>query len=144
MLRLQEARQLFKAPDVLDKDKMPALNWKAPDVDGLVGYLCHEKQFSEERVRSAIDKMAAAKSKANQNRMESFFKVQLLPPKLAAGNYRLLVSGTHSTQLLTTNAIQVMPSAPKAKLGAKTGVKKKEPASKVKGKVAKKLGGGKK
>lgn len=81
---MQEARQLFKTPEVLDKDKMPALNWKAPDVDGLVDYLCHEKQFSEERVRSAIEKMAAAKSKANQNRMESFFKVQMSQLKSAA------------------------------------------------------------
>lgn len=40
--------------------------------------------------------------------------------------------------------LQVLPTAPKAKLGAKPGLKKKDAPSKVKGKVAKKLGGGKK
>lgn len=78
---VQEARQLFKSPDVLDKDTMPALVWKAPDVDGLIEFLCREKQFSEERVRSSIDKMAAAKNKANQNRMESFFKACSAGPR---------------------------------------------------------------
>ena len=69
-------RRLFVEPEVQQAADMPALAWKAPDEDALVAWLCHEKQFSEERVRSAIAKMAAAKGKANQNRMESFFKVR--------------------------------------------------------------------
>lgn len=52
------------------------LTWKPVDAEGLVAYLVHEKQFSEERVRSAVDKMNAAKGKASQNRLESFFKVR--------------------------------------------------------------------
>lgn len=140
---MQEVRQLFKTPEVFDKDNMPALNWKAPDVDALVDFLCNEKQFSEERVRSSIEKMAAAKNKANQNRMESFFKVR----RVVQGCYvavRLVCRDIPATICHYVWRLQVLPSAPKAKLGAKTSAKKKEAPSKVKGKVAKKLGAGKK
>lgn len=77
--RVQDVRRLFVEPEVQQPADMPALAWKAPDEDALVAWLCHEKQFSEERVRSAIAKMAAAKGKANQNRMESFFKARPCP-----------------------------------------------------------------
>lgn len=73
---LQEVRALFKKPEVIDPSEMEALVWKPADLDGLVAYLVHDKQFSEERVRSAVDKMNAAKGKATQNRLESFFKVR--------------------------------------------------------------------
>ncbi len=33
----------------------------------------HEKSFNEERVRKALDRIAAAKGKASQGRLESFF-----------------------------------------------------------------------
>lgn len=41
-------------------------------------------------------------------------------------------------------SLQVLPSAPKAKVGGKASAKRKEPPTKVKGKVAKRLGTGKK
>lgn len=140
---MQEVRQLFKTPEVLDKDNMPALNWKAPDVDALVDFLCNEKQFSEERVRSSIDKMAAAKNKANQNRMESFFKVRLVVQGCCVA-VCMFCGAVAATACHHICCLQVLPSAPKAKLSAKTSAKKKEAPAKVKGKVAKKLGSGKK
>jgi hypothetical protein len=74
---VQQVRQLFVNPEVIHADEMPALVWKAPDEEALVQWLVHEKQFSEERVRSAVAKMVAAKGKATQNRLESFFKVSV-------------------------------------------------------------------
>ena len=41
--------------------------------DGLIQFLVHEKSFNEDRVRKALDRIAAAKSKASQGRLESFF-----------------------------------------------------------------------
>ncbi|KAI7845959.1 hypothetical protein COHA_000505 [Chlorella ohadii] len=69
----QEARQLFKQPDVLRGEAIPALKWSAPDKDGVIQFLVHEKSFNEERVRKALDRIAAAKGKASQGRLESFF-----------------------------------------------------------------------
>ena len=47
-----------------------------PDEEGLVKFLCEEKNFSEERVRGGIKKILASKSKAKQGRLDSFFKVK--------------------------------------------------------------------
>jgi hypothetical protein len=70
-------RKLFTDPEVKPASEVSNLTWKPADLEGLVQYLVHEKQFSEERVRSAVDKMNAAKGKASQNRLESFFKVRM-------------------------------------------------------------------
>lgn len=72
---VQEVRKLFVEPKVTPVSELTNLTWKPADLDGLVQYLVHDKQFSEERVRSAVEKMNAAKGKASQNRLESFFKV---------------------------------------------------------------------
>lgn len=69
----QEARQLFKQPDVLTGDALPPLKWSAPDVDGLIKFLVEEKSFNEQRVRSAIERINASKGKSTQGRLESFF-----------------------------------------------------------------------
>lgn len=73
---MQEVRELFRKPEVLGKEELPPLVWKAPDEDALVQWLVRDKQFAEDRVRSAVAKMNAAKHKASQNRLESFFKVR--------------------------------------------------------------------
>jgi len=67
-----EARDLFKNPDVVDTTGLE-LKWTAPDEDGIVAFLVGEKQFSEDRVRNALKKLKASKSKSSQNRLESFF-----------------------------------------------------------------------
>jgi flap endonuclease-1 len=33
------------------------LEWKEPDVEGVVDFLCREKDFSEDRVRKALERM---------------------------------------------------------------------------------------
>ncbi|CAK0783365.1 Elongation of fatty acids protein 2 [Coccomyxa viridis] len=69
----EEARRLFKEPDVLRGEKVQALKWVAADEEGLVKFLVGEKSFNEDRVRKAVQRVNAAKSKSTQGRLESFF-----------------------------------------------------------------------
>jgi flap endonuclease-1 len=41
--------------------------------EGLIQFLVTEKTFAEDRIRKAIDRIHAAKGKATQGRLESFF-----------------------------------------------------------------------
>jgi len=50
----QRIREIFLHPKVTDSYK---LAWKEPDVKGVVEFLCHERDFSEDRVRKALEKM---------------------------------------------------------------------------------------
>ncbi|MFY9639220.1 MAG: flap endonuclease-1 [Methanobacterium sp.] len=46
-------RKIFLNHDVVSDYR---LEWKSPDVDGVIAFLCGEHDFSEPRVRSALDK----------------------------------------------------------------------------------------
>ena len=50
-------REIFLKPETTDDYK---LEWKPPDVEGVIRFLCGERDFSEERVRKAVEKMVAA------------------------------------------------------------------------------------
>ena len=50
----ESIREIFLHPDVRDDY---TLNWKTPDVEGIVNFLVRERDFSEDRVRKAIEKM---------------------------------------------------------------------------------------
>ena len=50
----QRIREIFLHPRVTDNYK---LVWREPDVKGVVDFLCHERDFSEDRVRKALEKM---------------------------------------------------------------------------------------
>ena len=54
-------REVFLNPKVTDNYK---LVWKEPDIEGVVNFLCREKDFSEERVRKALKKMMEGLRKA--------------------------------------------------------------------------------
>lgn len=69
----QAARELFKNPEVFKGDDIPEIKWTKPDEAGLVDFLVKEKNFDEKRVRNALERIAKAKSKSNQGRLESFF-----------------------------------------------------------------------
>ena len=64
-------REIFLNPKVSDNYK---LDWRDPDIDGVVNFLCHERDFSEERVRKALKRMTdglkEAKSKVT---LETWF-----------------------------------------------------------------------
>jgi len=57
----QRIREIFLNPKVTDNYK---LTWKEPDIDGVVNFLCRERDFSEERVRKALKKMTESLRKA--------------------------------------------------------------------------------
>jgi flap endonuclease-1 len=67
-----EIRSIFLKPNVTDTYQ---LEWKNPDAEGIVKFLCGERDFSEERVRNALEKatvgMKEAKAKVS---LDTFFK----------------------------------------------------------------------
>ncbi|HDQ05235.1 MAG TPA: flap endonuclease-1 [Candidatus Bathyarchaeota archaeon] len=64
-------REIFLNPKVTDNYK---LEWKAPNIDGVVEFLCRERDFSEDRVRKALDKMTAGiKEAKSKTTLESWF-----------------------------------------------------------------------
>jgi len=129
----EEARRMFREPEVADTSATPAFKWSDPDVEGLkrrplppapphhhhhplplplplphphplplvaarrpggltscarctscapCSYLIDEKQFGEERVLKAIERLKKCKGKSGQNRMEDFFgKATIIPNK---------------------------------------------------------------
>ena len=73
----QDARELFLKPDVRPADDpLCEFKWEKPDVEGLVGFLVGEKQFSEERVRAAAQRLDKGVKSQQQARIEGFFKVK--------------------------------------------------------------------
>ena len=47
-------REIFLKPEVTNNYK---LEWKEPNVEGIVDFLCKQKDFSEDRVRKSLEKM---------------------------------------------------------------------------------------
>jgi flap endonuclease-1 len=39
------------------------IEWREPDVEGVINFICRERDFSEERVRKALEKMQKGMSK---------------------------------------------------------------------------------
>ncbi|CCE64142.1 hypothetical protein TPHA_0G03010 [Tetrapisispora phaffii CBS 4417] len=70
----KEARDLFLNPDVIDGADID-LKWKPPQEEALVSYLCGDKKFSEERVRSGIKRLQKGLKSGVQGRLDGFFKV---------------------------------------------------------------------
>jgi len=68
----QEARQLFVTPEVADPETTE-LKWGDVNVEGLKKFLVEEKQFAEERINKAIERIQKCKGKNQQGRLESFF-----------------------------------------------------------------------
>lgn len=68
------ARKLFIAPEITDPSEIE-LKWIDPDEEGLVKFLCGDRQFSEDRVRSGCKKILKSKGQSTQGRLDSFFKV---------------------------------------------------------------------
>lgn len=82
----EKARELFKDPEIQAVDTID-LKWKEPDEEGLVKFLCGDRQFNEDRVRSGAKKIMKSLKTATQGRLDSFFKVlpsSTPPPKRPA------------------------------------------------------------
>ena len=64
-------REIFLNPKVTDNYK---LEWTDPNAEGVVDFLCRERDFSEDRVRRALSKMTAGLKEAKSKRtLESWF-----------------------------------------------------------------------
>lgn len=70
----KQARALFQEPEVTNPEEID-LKWTDPNEEGLVEFLCGQRQFSEDRIRSGVKKLLKAKSTTTQGRLDSFFKV---------------------------------------------------------------------
>ncbi|KAG1735196.1 PIN domain-like protein [Suillus lakei] len=71
----EEAKKLFQKPDVVPASEVE-LEWKDPDIDGLVQFLVTEKGFNEERVRKGAEKLQKFLNAKQQGRLDGFFSVQ--------------------------------------------------------------------
>jgi flap endonuclease-1 len=50
----QRIREIFLRPKVTDSYR---LDWREPDLEGVVDFICRGRDFSEDRVRKALEKM---------------------------------------------------------------------------------------
>ncbi|XP_064552204.1 flap endonuclease 1 [Drosophila montana] len=80
----KRARELFIEPDVADASAID-LKWTEPDEDGLVQFLCGDRQFNEERVRNGAKKLLKSKQAQTQVRLDSFFKTLPSTPNANTG-----------------------------------------------------------
>jgi flap endonuclease-1 len=68
-----QIKEIFLHPKVTDSYE---IKWEEPDVEGVVSFLCHERDFSEDRVRNALEKMQKGISKLKgKTTLEKWFKV---------------------------------------------------------------------
>jgi flap endonuclease-1 len=64
-------RAVFLHPEVSDNYK---IEWKEPDVEGVIDFMCRQKEFSEDRVRKSLDKMLeGSKKQKSKMTLEKWF-----------------------------------------------------------------------
>ncbi|KAI6014825.1 PIN domain-like protein [Pisolithus microcarpus] len=68
----EDAKKLFESPDVIPASEVE-LEWKNPDIEGLVQFLVTEKGFNEDRVRKGAEKLQKCLSSKQQGRLDGFF-----------------------------------------------------------------------
>jgi flap endonuclease-1 len=67
----ESIREVFLHPAVTDNY---TIEWKEPNVEGIVDFLCRQKDFSEDRVRKALEKMqAGAQKQKGKTTLEKWF-----------------------------------------------------------------------
>ncbi|SGY83324.1 BQ5605_C009g05630 [Microbotryum silenes-dioicae] len=75
----KEAKELFIHPNVTPA-KDVELQWKAPDVEGLVEFLVKDSGFNEDRVRKGCDRLKMHLQAKQQGRLDGFFTVKPKDP----------------------------------------------------------------
>ncbi|XP_063908078.1 flap endonuclease 1 [Zophobas morio] len=73
------ARRLFYDPEVMEATNIE-LKWNDPDEEGMVKFLCGDKQFNEERVRNGVKKLLKSRGSSVQGRLDGFFTVLSTTP----------------------------------------------------------------
>jgi len=65
-------RDVFLHPEVTDNY---SIQWREPKIEEVVQFLCRERDFSEERVRNAVERMMSGlKEREKKRTLESFFR----------------------------------------------------------------------
>jgi flap endonuclease-1 len=68
----QQIREIFLHPQVTDNYK---LDWKEPNEQGLIEFMCQEKEFGEERIKKSIERMTAgSKKQKGKVSLEKWFR----------------------------------------------------------------------
>ncbi len=67
---LPKIREIFLHPEVTDNYR---IEWKRPDVEATVKFLSGERDFSEERVRNALDRVLRSLDSSSRATLERFF-----------------------------------------------------------------------
>jgi flap endonuclease-1 len=75
-LDVSEVVGLFENPEVVDLDKSFVADAALlqADKDGVLGFMCGEHDFSQERIEKAVDRMIGTRTKAHQSSMDRWFK----------------------------------------------------------------------
>jgi flap endonuclease-1 len=64
-------REIFLHPEVTDNYRV---EWKEPNAEGIVDFICRERDFSEDRVRKALEKMQTGLTRAKgKTTLEKWF-----------------------------------------------------------------------
>ncbi len=67
----EEIREIFLHPTVTDDYKV---EWRAPNLEGIVDFLVRQKDFSEDRVHKAVEKMqTGAQKQKGKTTLEKWF-----------------------------------------------------------------------
>jgi len=67
-----EIKEIFLKPQVTDNYEV---KWRQPDIEGVVNFLCGEHDFSESRVRKAVEKLdKAMKETKTRTSLDMWFK----------------------------------------------------------------------
>ena len=68
----QRIREIFLHPKVTDYYQIV---WKEPDIDGVIDFICRQRDFSEDRVRKAVEKMQEGTKKLRgKTTLEKWFR----------------------------------------------------------------------
>jgi flap endonuclease-1 len=68
----QKIREIFLHPKITDNYK---IEWKPPDVEGVISFICGERDFSENRVRKTLEKMQRGITKLKgKTTLEKWFR----------------------------------------------------------------------
>eukprot|EP00123_Amoebidium_parasiticum_P013206 comp21828_c0_seq1/m.31118 comp21828_c0_seq1/g.31118 ORF comp21828_c0_seq1/g.31118 comp21828_c0_seq1/m.31118 type:complete len:389 (-) comp21828_c0_seq1:328-1494(-) len=110
----KEAREFFKKPEVTDPSTLD-IKWEKPDEEAIVEFMCKQNNFAEDRIRTAVKKLAKARGTATQGRLDTFFKP--ITNTTAPDNKRKLAQDPKNSKKAKTG--------PAAKTAGKGAMKKK-------------------
>lgn len=70
----QKIREVFLKPKVTDNYQ---IQWREPNIEEAVEFLCHQRDFTEERVRKALNKITEGiKKTKGKTTLEAWFTKQ--------------------------------------------------------------------